>query len=111
MVFFFSFASHDPLVLTRLASLLCRQLYDVITDYLFLFSLIDERKRGAEAAAVAAVTASEPATSNLLALIIVSAGSIGAAFVINLLLTSFILLRERRRPDFAKVPPFCPWGS
>lgn len=44
-----------------------------------------------------------PGVTDLTALITVGAGSIGASLLINLLLTAFILLRERRRTAFAKV--------
>ena len=72
------------------------QLYDVITDYIFLFTMVDESNNGLNPA------------SNIDVLIAIGAGSIGAAFVINLLLTAYILLRERRRPAFAKVEQdFC----
>ena len=66
------------------------QLYDVITDYIFLLSLIEENEGRADG-------------NGLGTLIVLGAGSVGAAFLINLLLTAFILLRERRRPAFAKV--------
>ena len=69
------------------------QLYDVITDYIFLFSIVDESNNGLNP------------PSNIDVLIAIGAGSVGAAFLINLLLTAYILLRERRRPDFAKVGP------
>ena len=59
----------------------------MITDYLFLFALLDE----------------SDADGELSTLILVSAASLGAAFVINLLLTAFVLLRQRRNPIFAKV--------
>ena len=76
-----------PLFLSHAAT----QLYDVITDYLFLVSMIDRKQE----------VAPPPLLSTL---IVVSIGSLGAAFMINLLLTAFVLLRERRRPVFAKVP-------
>lgn len=63
----------------------------MVTDYLFLFAMVDERSQGINAA------------SNLDTLVAVGAGSIGAAFLINLLLTCYVLFRERRRRDFAKV--------
>ena len=69
------------------------QLYDVITDYIFLLSLIEQNEGRADG-------------DSLATLIVLGAGSIGAAFLINLLLTAFVLLRERRRPAFAKV---CLW--
>ena len=67
------------------------QLYDVITDYIFLFAMVDESNNGLNP------------PSNIDVLIAIGAGSVGAAFLINLLLTAYILLRERRRPAFAKV--------
>lgn len=67
-------------------------MYDVITDYLFLFSLVDQRNNSAVEEA-----------DGLGTLIAIGAGSIGAAFMINLLLTCYVLLRERRQPAFAKV--------
>ena len=48
-----------------------------------------------------------PDGTDLTTLITISAGSIGASFLVNLLLTAFVLLRERRRAEFAKVGPHC----
>ena len=67
------------------------QLYDVITDYIFLFTMVNESNNGFNPA------------SNIDVLIAIGAGSIGAAFLINLLLTAYIMLCERRQPAFAKV--------
>ena len=83
----------------------CLSLYDIMTDYLFLFTLMGAASSvGADGSADLG-SESAPASSSIdpATLVIVSIASLGGTFVVNVILTAFVLIRERRRTAFAKV--------